>query len=60
MLTKLEILRQAADEADVDFDLVLSILELERSRLHSSEKEEKFRQEQLKLIVMRWVDEHKI
>lgn len=60
MLTKLEILRQVADKAGVDFDLVQNILNLERSRLHPGSREEKHRQEDLKIYLMKWVSEHKV
>jgi hypothetical protein len=58
--TKLEILRQVADRAGVDFDLVQRILNLERSRLHPGSREEKHRQEDLKIILMKWADKHQV
>jgi hypothetical protein len=58
--TKLEILRQVADKAGVDFDLVQSILDLERSRLHPGSTEEKHRQGDLKAYLIEWAKEHKV
>jgi hypothetical protein len=46
--TKLDILRQVADKAGVDFDLVQSILDIEKSRLNPGATGEKYRQEDLK------------
>ena len=60
MPTKLDILRQVAEKAGVDFDLVQSILDIERSRLHPGALEEKHRQEDLKNYLMKWVTNHQV
>lgn len=60
MQTKLDILRQVAEKAGVDFDLVQNILDIERSRLQSGPVVEKYRQENLKNYLMKWIQDHQV
>ena len=58
MVTKLDLLRDKAKTHNLDYDLVSRIFEVERGHLKLGKEEEKLRQEEIRTLVLNWVDKH--
>lgn len=58
MPTKADILNKYAKKHQVNLNLLSSIFEIERARLHPGESEERFRQEDIKELLRKWAENH--
>ena len=54
MVSKLELLEEYAKNNGLDPELVFEIFQVEKSNLHTSEKDHEFKQEQIREIIETW------
>jgi hypothetical protein len=57
MPTKADILMKYAKKHDVSVSLLSEVFEIERARLHPGEAEARYRQEEIRNLLRKWIED---